>query len=77
MPWRFNIINLYLGVTECIFLTAHDLLPKQIQNTLFPRGESTHANSQNFLGWEERLWLTKESVAAQSACSLQAGIRVL
>lgn len=50
MPWKFTAINLYLGVTECIFLTAHDLLLKQLQNTLFLRGYPTCANSQNFLG---------------------------
>lgn len=28
VPWRLNLINLSLGVTECIFLTACDLLLK-------------------------------------------------
>lgn len=28
VPWRLNVINLSLGVTECIFLTACDLLLK-------------------------------------------------
>lgn len=47
--WRFNVIHLYSGVTECIFLTTRELPLKQLPGNLSPVGDSACTEPQKFL----------------------------